>query len=92
MSPNFQCSIPAFEGLFPLEHDIIIRTLLFRLSEWHALAKLRLHSDDSLARLDHALKKLGAQVRRFQRKTCKAFKTYELPNEATARHRRQQAL
>jgi len=92
MSPNFQCSIPVFEGLFPLEHDIIIRTLLFRLSEWHALAKLWLHSNDSLAWLDHALKKLSAQVQRFQWKTCEAFKTYELPNEATAWHCQQQAL
>ncbi|KIN96894.1 hypothetical protein M404DRAFT_161866 [Pisolithus tinctorius Marx 270] len=86
-----QCSIPAFEGLFPPEHDAIIRTLLFRLSEWHALAKLRLHSDDSLAQLDQALKKLSAQIRRFQQKTCEAFKTCELPSEAAARHRRQQA-
>ena len=87
----YQCSIPAFEGLFPPDHDAIIRMLLFRLCEWHALAKLRLHSDDSLALLDEALKKLGAQVRRFQERTCEVFKTYELPSEATARQRRQQA-
>ena len=86
-----QCLIPAFEGLFPAKHDALVKTLLFRLSEWHALAKLRMHSDDSLARLDQALKKLAAEIRRFQRKTCDEFKTYELPSEVAARYRRQQA-
>ncbi|KIM55155.1 hypothetical protein SCLCIDRAFT_30580 [Scleroderma citrinum Foug A] len=50
-----------------------------------------MHSDDSLARLNQALKKLAAEIRRFQRKTCDEFKMYELPNEAAAWHRRQQA-
>ncbi|KIK10901.1 hypothetical protein PISMIDRAFT_19979, partial [Pisolithus microcarpus 441] len=78
-------------GLLPAEHNAIVKTLLFRLSEWHALAKLRIHSDDSLARLDEALKRLAAEIRRFQRTTCDAFKTHELPSEVAARHRRQQA-
>ena len=86
----YQCSISAFEGLFPPNHDVIIRVLLFHLCEWHALAKLRLHSNDSLALLDEALKKLGAQIRRFQEGTCEIFKTYELPSEAAARQRCQQ--
>lgn len=60
-----QCSILAFEGLFPPEHDTIIRVLLFRLAEWHALAKLRLHSDDSLALLDGTLRQLADQFRKF---------------------------
>ena len=63
--------------------------LLFRLCEWHALAKLRLHSDDSLTPLDQALGKLAGQIRKFQRITCSAFQTKELPSEATARQRRE---
>ncbi|KIK11742.1 hypothetical protein PISMIDRAFT_53270, partial [Pisolithus microcarpus 441] len=86
-----QCSIPAFEGLLPAEHDAIVKTLLFRLSEWHALAKLRMHSDDSLAQLDQALKRLAAEIRRFQWTTCDAFKTHKLPSEISARHRRRQS-
>ncbi|KIK72621.1 hypothetical protein PAXRUDRAFT_798128, partial [Paxillus rubicundulus Ve08.2h10] len=85
-----QCSIPAFEGLFPAEHDDIIRVLLFRLAEWHALAKLRLHTDGSLQLLDHALKALAAQLRKFERITCNAFQTRELPSETAARRRRQE--
>ena len=85
-----QCSIPAFEGLFPGKDDAIIKRLLFRLSEWHALAKLRMHSDESLDQLDIALKKLAAEIRQFQQSTCNAFKTHELPSEVAARHRRQE--
>jgi hypothetical protein len=86
-----QCAIPAFEGLFPKEHDNGIRLLLFRLAEWHALAKLRLHTDDSLDKLDEALNALGKQLRRFQQFTCSAFQTMELPREVAARQRRQDA-
>ncbi|KIO10577.1 hypothetical protein M404DRAFT_129317, partial [Pisolithus tinctorius Marx 270] len=82
-----QCSILAFESLFPTKDDAIVKTLLFRLAEWHALAKLRMHSDDSLAWLNQALKKLATEIRKFQQNTCKAFKTCELPGEAAARHR-----
>ncbi|KAG2737357.1 hypothetical protein P692DRAFT_20761974, partial [Suillus brevipes Sb2] len=49
-----QCAIPAFEGLFPDSHDEVVRILLFRLAEWHALAKLRIHTDDSLDLLSRA--------------------------------------
>ncbi|KAI6113870.1 hypothetical protein EDD16DRAFT_1693605 [Pisolithus croceorrhizus] len=73
------CSIPAFEGLLPAEHDAIVKMLLFHLSEWHALTKLQMHSDDSLAQLNQALKRLAAKIRRFQQTTCDAFKTHKLP-------------
>ena len=79
-----QCAIPAFEGLFPSKDDAIIKRLLFHLSEWHALAKLQVHSDESLNQLDLALKKLAAEIRRFQKSTCNAFKTHELPSEVAA--------
>ncbi|KAH7902872.1 hypothetical protein BJ138DRAFT_1200325, partial [Hygrophoropsis aurantiaca] len=85
---SLQCAIPTFERMFPEKHDDIIRTLLFRLAEWHALAKLRLHSDDSLDRLTHALKKLGTELRRFCDFTCSEIKTMELPQEVNARIRR----
>lgn len=75
--------------MFPDEHDDIIRLLLFRLAEWHALAKLRLHTDDSLDKLDQALKALGRQLRRFQQFTCSAFQAMELPREVAARQKRQ---
>ena len=83
--------MPVFEGLLPPKHEDIVQILIFQLAEWHALAKLRLHTDDTLALLDQALRWLGAQVRRFRRVTCAAFETKELPQESTQRQRRELA-
>ncbi|KAH9936481.1 uncharacterized protein B0H18DRAFT_867925, partial [Fomitopsis serialis] len=47
-----QCIIPVIEGLLPSPASEIVMTLLYRLAEWHALAKLRVHTEDSLSRLD----------------------------------------
>ena len=77
--------MPAFEGLFPSEHDQIIQTLLFRLAQWHTLAKLQLHTDHSLKLFDEASRLLGGQLRKFQGFTCTAFKTVELASETAAR-------
>jgi len=79
--------MPAFEGLFPSKHDEVIQTLLFRLAQWHALAKLRLHTDHSLKLLDEASRLLGDQLRKFQDFTCTTFKTMELASETAARWR-----
>ena len=82
--------MPVFEGLFPPEHDQEIQTLLFRLAQWHTLAKLRLHTDHSLKLLDEACRLLGGQLRKFQDFTCAAFKTMELPSETAARWRQKE--
>ncbi|KAI6117907.1 hypothetical protein EV401DRAFT_2057613 [Pisolithus croceorrhizus] len=74
-----------------LQHDAIVKRLLFHLSEWHTLTKLQMYLDDSLAQLNQALKRLAAEIRRFQWTTCEAFKTHELPSEIAAQHRRQQS-
>jgi hypothetical protein len=84
-----KCAIPVFEGLFPQNHEGTIRVLLFRMAEWHALAKLRLHNEDSLSLLDEALCSLAKQLRQFQKTTCTAFQTTELPNEVAAQKRRE---
>ena len=39
--------------------------LLYRVSEWHALAKLRMHTEDSLALLEESTKDLGDLLRQF---------------------------
>jgi hypothetical protein len=63
-------------------------TLLYRFAEWHALAKLRLHTDSSLAMLQDSTSKFCKELRRFRDKTCTAFQTAELPKEQGARLRR----
>jgi hypothetical protein len=64
-------------------------TLLFRLAEWHAFAKLRMHSEPTLILMESATTTLGKELRRFRDVTCSAFRTQELPKETAARGRRQ---
>jgi hypothetical protein len=82
--------MPVFFGLLPAEHDNDIQSLLFTTAEWHTLAKMRLHTDSTLAWLDESTKAFGKQIRRFQSYTCSFFDTRELPQEEAARSRRQQ--
>lgn len=64
-------------------------TLLFRLAEWQALAKLRLHTELTLSQLDTATTALGRELCRFSRVTCAFYPTMELPGEVAARGRRE---
>ncbi|EGO18986.1 hypothetical protein SERLADRAFT_443529 [Serpula lacrymans var. lacrymans S7.9] len=84
-----QCAIPAFEGLLPEPHNKNILNLLFIMAQWHGLAKLRMHSDETLEFLDQATTLLGHQLCKFQQETCPAFNTKELQREIDARNRRQ---
>lgn len=83
-----QCAIPVFDGLLDPEHDKAISSLLFTVAEWHALAKLRMHTDLSLGWLHECTANLGTQLRRFQSYTCSFFDTRELPSEEAARSRK----
>ncbi|KAI6112660.1 hypothetical protein F5141DRAFT_1003094, partial [Pisolithus sp. B1] len=67
----------------------IIMDLLFDLAVWHAYAKLRLHTDDTLNFFDAATIALGSSVRTFRDKVCPLYTTNELPQEHAARGRRQ---
>jgi hypothetical protein len=80
--------MPVFEGLFPEDHDALIQTLLYRFAQWHALAKLRLHSETTLTVFDKTFKKLTRQLRKFRDFTCVTFTTVELPREKAARERK----
>jgi hypothetical protein len=77
--------MPVFEGLFPADHDVIVQSLLYRFAHWHALAKLRVHTESTLSALDGTFKKLSRRLRKFRDFTCAAFATTELPKERAAR-------
>ena len=66
--------------------------VLFKLATWHALAKLRIHTDKTLNLLEAATATLTSAMRRFLRETCEAVKTWELKREVAARGRRKVAL
>lgn len=77
-----------FDGLLPEPHNEAILKLLFICAHWHGLAKLRVHTDDTLKIFDEVTSDIGAEFRVFERDTCSAFKTRELPRESNARMRR----
>ncbi len=83
--------MPVFEGLLPDPHDENLLDLLFVLSHWHALAKLRQHTELSLAVMESVTIELGSLLRKFQETTCPVFDTRELNREESARKRRAEA-
>ncbi|KAF7362262.1 hypothetical protein MVEN_00572600 [Mycena venus] len=89
-----QCAIPAFEGLFPPEHNDRVLKLLFRMAEWHSFAKLRMHTDPTLEHLRRLTPEIGRLVREFKNTTCAEYQdqTFELPRETAARGRREQRV
>lgn len=88
---HFQCSIPVFDGLFDSSNNTIIMDLLFELSTWHGLAKLRLHTESTVRALENSTTRLGIILRKFQSTTCAEFVTRDLPSEEAARGRRKAA-
>ena len=61
-----QCAIPAFKGLLPEPNNTIVTMLLFCLVEWHALAKLRLHTEPMTLYLRSATITLGKWLCEFR--------------------------
>lgn len=65
--------------------------LLFRVAEWHAFAKMRLHTETTLKHLEALTTELGKLMRDFDHSICSQFQTFELPREVAARKRREEA-
>jgi len=82
-----QCAIPAFEGLLGEPHNTRLMKLLFRTAEWHAFAKLRMHTDSTLARFEQLTAEFGQLMRQFRDLSCSEFDTTELPREIKKRRR-----
>lgn len=55
---------------------------------WHACAKLRIHTDSTLAFLTQTTRDLGICLRTFSKEVCHEYQTCELPSEAASRVRR----
>ncbi|KAL1750714.1 hypothetical protein FB107DRAFT_294399 [Schizophyllum commune] len=85
-----QCALSCFDGL--VEDDPFnrkLQRLLYRTAEWHATAKLRMHTDATLKLLDELTREFGALAREFEQLSAAQFATVETPKEATARARRE---
>ena len=88
---ELQCIIPVVEGLLPDKDEKVVLDLVFILATWHAYAKLRLHTDNTLASFNTLTRPLGFALRHFGGKFSEQFETRELPKEAEARKRREAA-
>ncbi|TBU55610.1 hypothetical protein BD310DRAFT_825501, partial [Dichomitus squalens] len=86
-----QTIMPAFEGLLDVSNDRTVADLLFELANWHALAKLRLHTEITLDIFRASTKNMYNAIHRFAKKTCPQYQTKELPSEVTARTQRAKA-
>jgi hypothetical protein len=83
-----QCARAAFDGLLPDPHDGILMALLQSCAEWHALAKLRMHTEETLSLLETQTTILAARFERFIDTTCSFYDTKETNKEQRARLRR----
>ncbi|KAJ3711816.1 hypothetical protein C8R42DRAFT_648049 [Lentinula raphanica] len=94
LAPDFmhEFELGVFKSLFAhlihhrADNEILIN-LLYRTAEWHALAKLRLHTDRTLDYLETRTQEFGKLMREF-RDVSKKFKTKETDRERGARYRR----
>lgn len=77
-----QCAIPVFEGLLDEPYNTALMQLLYRAAEWHALAKLRMHTRATLDLLEKCTVHLGQLMRKFRDTTFVKFNTVVLPREA----------
>ena len=59
--------------------------LLYKAAEWHALAKLRIHTDTTLIYFEATTREFGRLMRHFRDRTSDEFDTIELPGENGAR-------
>lgn len=84
-----QCAMPPIEGLLPEPHNTVVLDVFWLLSSWHALAKLRLHTEGTRSALLTTTAALGRALRVFNSVTCAIYsQVSELPREAAARERR----
>ena len=60
--------------------------LLYKAAEWHALAKLRLHTNSTLDDLETVTKELGRLMQQFHNKTSAEYTTVDLPSGTDARN------
>lgn len=82
--------IPVFEGLLPLGDNETVLDLLFELANWHALAKLRLHTQVTIDIFRASTLHMTEAMRYFADTTCERYETRELAKETDARVRREE--
>ncbi|KAJ7194952.1 hypothetical protein GGX14DRAFT_377473 [Mycena pura] len=86
---TIQCLLPPLEGLYPRLDKLLLDTS-FDLVTFHGMAKLRLHTNKTVADFHVVTTDMCASIRKFARDTRK-IKTFETPRERDRRCKRAQA-
>jgi hypothetical protein len=73
-----------FEGLLEESFNTQVMKLLYRAVEWHAFAKMRMHTDSTITHLEDITKELGKLMCNFEASMRTQYATIELPGEAEA--------
>ncbi|KAJ3543806.1 hypothetical protein NMY22_g3015 [Coprinellus aureogranulatus] len=81
------CSIPAFDGLLPDPLNDLVLSLLYVNGRWHALAKLRMHTEATIILLEETTAQMGDLFRLFLKETA-PITTVETTAEAEKRGRK----
>ncbi|GJE96476.1 hypothetical protein PsYK624_126730 [Phanerochaete sordida] len=82
-----QCIIPCIDGILEGSLDGVVLDLLWEMASWHALAKLRLHTETTVNILEASTPTLCKAIRVFAT-ACDPLDIRELPSEEAARGRR----
>lgn len=82
--------LPVFEGLMLVHDDQTVAKMLFKLANWHALAKLRLHTELTVDIFRMATGHMTASMRHFAATMCEEWETHKLPKEVDARVHREE--
>ena len=80
-----------FEGLLEEPFNSQVMKVLYRAAEWHAFAKMHMHTDSTLTHLEEITKELGKVMHHFEASTRTRYATVELPREAEAHKRKAKA-
>ncbi|GJJ10734.1 hypothetical protein Clacol_004961 [Clathrus columnatus] len=81
---HFADNMSDLKNLLPEPYNGHIISLIWALSTWHALAKLRMHTETTLAHLDTATTILGKLSQSFVDDICPHLMTLETPSEMRA--------
>ncbi|KLO04861.1 hypothetical protein SCHPADRAFT_840114 [Schizopora paradoxa] len=81
------CIIPCFEGLLDEPDNSIILNMLYTMCQFHSIAKLQMHTEETVGRLRKVITTLGNDLRTFQLEVCVKYETFETSSEVQARGR-----
>ena len=83
--------MPVLEGLLCPRDEACVMDMLFECANFHALGKLRLHTEVTIDILEASTPLIYGAIKRFATETCPKYNTVEQQKEVDSRVRRARA-